>query len=104
MISKDLSYSFPQFSHFAIQVSSAVSSDLPVSVAVRMGKRSLFGRRGSFGNLVTGQVNAPDPIPVKRGSNEGFHRCHDSPAMLNLSERLATHRLAEEPEMAQLMV
>ena len=23
------------------------------------------GRRGSFGNLVTDQVNAPDPIPVK---------------------------------------
>ena len=67
-----------------------------------MGKRSLFGRRGSFGNLVTGQGNAPDPIPVK--SNEGFHRCHDSPAMLNLSERLATQRLAEEPEMAQLMI
>jgi len=40
----------------------------------------------------------------KRGSNKGFHRCHDSPAIRNLSERLATHRLAEEAEMAQLMV
>ena len=43
-------------------------------------------------------------LQSKRGSNKGFHRCHDSPAMLNLSERLATHRLAEEAEMTRLMV
>jgi hypothetical protein len=33
--------------------------------------------------LVTGQVNAPDPIPVKTRKQQCFHRCHDSPAMLN---------------------